>query len=257
MNKILVEKDNIQNINNSNFSIKDNVITFKKSGEYYIEYINCKKTNIIFNIEENIMIKLIEYAENLDINIDNIYNLNKYSNLLLFKFYNNKKVTEKIILNLNEQYSKVDYHFSNICSANENYNIVINHNASFTDSYICNKSVTTKDANLSFTIDSILPKGNKKCNLNQETRIITDEDSYGKIEPNMYIEEDDVTAKHGSVIGTFNKDEVFYLMARGIPERDALKLLIQGLIYSNIIVSDEIKARIFNIINEKWRWKYE
>ena len=133
------------------------------------------------------------------------------------------------------------------------YNIVINHNASYTDSYISNKSITTKDANLSFTIDSVLPKGNKKCNLNQETRIITDEDSYGKIEPNMYIEEDDVTAKHGSVIGTFNQDELFYLMTRGISEHDALKLLIQGLIFSNLVITDETRARIFNIINEKWR----
>ena len=253
MNKIIIEKDNIKNINTKDIMIKDNNIIFKKSEEYYIEYINCINPSITFNVEENIMIKLVEYAENESFNLTNTYNLNKYSNLIIFKFYNNKEIEEKIILNLNKQYSKVDYHFSNICSCNENYNIVINHNASYTDSYITNKSVTTNNANLIFTIDSILPKGSIKCNLNQETRIITSDNSYGKIEPNMYIEEDDVTAKHGSVIGTFNEDELFYLMTRGIKEKDALKLLIQGLIYSNLIIPEETRARIFNIINEKWR----
>jgi len=199
------------------------------------------------------MIKLFEYADNQNIKIENTYNLNSYSTLLLFKFYNNKEVLEKIIFNLNKQYSKIDYHFSNICSNKENYNIIINHNASNTESMITNKSITTNKADLSFTIDSVLPKGKINCNLDQQTRIITLEDSNAKIEPNMYIEEDDVTAKHGSVIGKFSDEELFYLQTRGIPESEALKLLIKGLIFSNLIVDLDKRAKIFNIINEKWR----
>ena len=50
-----------------------------------------------------------------------------------------------------------------------------------------------------------------------------------KISPNMFIDLDDVIAKHGSAIGTFKDDQVFYLMSKGINYNDALKLLIKGL----------------------------
>jgi len=42
-------------------------------------------------------------------------------------------------------------------------------------------------------------------------------------------------------------------MSRGIPERDSLKLLIQGLIFSNLKINSDIRTKILNIINEKWR----
>lgn len=253
MNRILVEKDKLNNYQDSNIIIYNNQITFLTSGNYTIEYINCHKLALTINIEKNIMINLFEYADNQNLNLKNTYNLKTYSNLILFKFYNNKEVEEKIIFNLNEQYSKIDYHFSNICSKKEQYHLIINHNASYTESMITNKSISTNNANLSFTIDSNLPKGNTNCILDQQTRIITLEDSFAKIEPNMFIEEDNVEAKHGSVIGKFSSDELFYLLARGIPEKEALKLLIKGFIFSNLLVDLDKRAKIFNIINEKWR----
>ena len=253
MNKIIIEKDKLNNYKDSNIIINNNKITFLSSGEYTIEYINCNNIKLNINIEANTKIKLFEYADNQELKVENIYNLNNYSTLIVFKFYNNKKVLEKIEFNLNESYSKIDYHFSNICSNKEQYQITINHNASQTKSNITNKSVTTNNAELSFVIDSKLPKGNLNCNLDQQTRIITLDDSNAKIEPNMYIEEDDVIAKHGSVIGKFSEEELFYLQTRGIPHNEALKLLIKGLIFSNLIVDLDKRAKIFNIINEKWR----
>ena len=256
MNRIIIEKDNIKynkKNNKKDIIIKDKEITINKSGEYIIEYINCKNNNLTFNIEKDIKVEITEYGVNQKIKNDITYNLNDYSNLTIYKFYNNKELEEKIVFNLNKQYSKINYHFSNICSYKQKYHLIINHNASFTDSNITNKSMNTNDADLTFTVDSNLPKGSVKCNLIQESRVITEKDNNAKIEPNMFIEEDDVSAKHGSVIGTFNEDELFYLMSRGIPERDSLKLLIQGLIFSNLKINSDIRTKILNIINEKWR----
>jgi len=253
MNRILIEKDKLKNYEDSNIKIDNNKITFLLSGDYTIEYINCNNINLNINIEKNITIKLFEYADNQNLKIKNNYNLELNSALILFKFYNNKEVIEHIEFNLNQPYSKIDYHFSNICTNNEKYHLIINHHASNTESMITNKSITTNNADLSFIIDSKLPKGKINCNLDQQTRIITLEDSNAKIEPNMYIEEDNVTAKHGSVIGKFSDEELFYLKTRGIPQSEALKLLIKGLIFSNLIVDLDKRAKIFNIINEKWR----
>lgn len=253
MNRILMIKDKLDDYKDSNIKIENNKITFLSSGDYTLEYIDCHHVNLDITIENNIMIKLFEYAEEQDLKLENNYNLKSYSNLILFKFYNNKEVEEKVFINLDEPYSKIDYHFSNICTNEEKYHMIINHNAKNTESMISNKSITTNNADLSFTIDSILPKGNTSCNLDQQTRIITLEDSNAKIEPNMFIEEDDVTAKHGSVIGKFSDEELFYLLARGISEKEALKLLIKGFIFSNLLVDLDKRAKIYNIINEKWR----
>lgn len=253
MNRILVEKDKLTNYQDEYITINNNTIIFKKSSSYTIEYINCSNINLNIILESNIEVDLFEYSEKVNITINNIYNLNKYSKLNLSKFYDNYNTQEKIIINLNGIYSKIDYRFCNICSTDENYKIIINHNESNTESKINNKSITINNSYLSFTIDSILPKRNLNCLLEQQTRIITLDNSFAKIEPNMYIEEDETEAKHGSVIGKFSNEELFYLQTRGIEEKEALKLLIKGLIFSNLTVDLDKRAKIFNIINEKWR----
>ena len=63
----------------------------------------------------------------------------------------------------------------------------------------------------------------------------------------------DVVAKHGSVVGTVNEDIMFYLMSRGISYNDALKLVIKGYLFSNVINDLNIKARILKVIDMYWR----
>lgn len=74
-----------------------------------------------------------------------------------------------------------------------------------------------------------------------------------KIEPNMFIDLDDVEARHGSVIGTFKDDQVFYLMSKGISYNDTLKLLIKGYLLSKIEVSVDVRIKMMDIIERYWR----
>ena len=69
----------------------------------------------------------------------------------------------------------------------------------------------------------------------------------------MFIDLDDVIAKHGSVIGTFKEDQVFYLMSKGISYNDTVKLLIKGYLLSKIRVNVDIRMKIMNIIDRYWR----
>ena len=93
--------------------------------------------------------------------------------------------------------------------------------------------------------------------MDQTTKILTIGSVDAKINPNMYIEEDSVEAKHGSVISSFNEEEIFYLTSRGIPEEEAIYLLIKGFIFSNLILNMENKAIIYDCINSIRRWIYE
>ena len=102
-------------------------------------------------------------------------------------------------------------------------------------------------------INSNVPKRSNGSVLEQNTRIVTMGDSDAKICPNMFIDLDDVSAKHGSVIGTFKDDDIFYLMSKGISYRDTLKLLIKGFLLSNSVENHEIRKKIIDIIDLYWR----
>ena len=101
---------------------------------------------------------------------------------------------------------------------------------------------------MSFNVDSVLDKGNINCYMNQDTKIISMGDVDASIRPNMYIEEDDVEARHGSVIGRFSDDNLFYLMSRGIRKNDAIKLMIKGFLLSSMAIDEETLARILEVI---------
>lgn len=48
--------------------------------------------------------------------------------------------------------------------------------------------------------------------------------------PELEVYADDVKANHGSAIGQIDKDQLFYLMTRGIPKNEAIRILAKGFI---------------------------
>ena len=160
---------------------------------------------------------------------------------------------EDVNINLNNVSDRIDYNFANIGSGDEKYVININHNCEKTVSYINNKAIALKNSRVSFIVNSRVENDCVKSILDQNTRIVTMGECDTKIQPNMFIEIDDVEARHGSVVGTFKNDQVFYLMSKGISYNNALKLLIKGYLLSKIEVSQDVRMRIMRIIDRYWR----
>ncbi len=50
----------------------------------------------------------------------------------------------------------------------------------------------------------------------------------GDANPILLIDEDDVMAGHAASAGRVNEEQVYYLMSRGIPKREAERLIIYG-----------------------------
>ena len=46
--------------------------------------------------------------------------------------------------------------------------------------------------------------------------------------PELEIYSDDVTCAHGATVGQLDADSIFYLRARGIPEKTAKKILVEA-----------------------------
>lgn len=250
MNKILIGRDKIL-YDSLKVSVSDNVINFLENGLYNIEYENVDYVNYCFSVFDNKKVVLLESSFSNDLIVNNKYIVDN-SNLIINKFYDNNSVVENIDIELYNQ-GEISYKFSNICKNKESYNINIKHNGIGTVSNISNKSLAIDGSELDFVINSIVGKEYVNSILNQNTRIVTMGDCDCKISPNMFIDCDDIEARHGSVIGTFKDDMVFYLMSRGISYNDTIKLLVKGYLFSNLDVNIEFRDKIFNVIDKYWR----
>lgn len=249
MNNIIINNNILEDYSNEYLKIENNSITFLKSNEYNIKYINSTNINLKLIIKDNISINLFIISKDNEIIIDNTYSLGENSNLIISKFYCNKNTNETINVYLNGKHSNFSSNFSNIITNKDYYHLIINHNNDYVKSIISNKCIGCDEAKIDFTIDSILPKGNMNCIMDQTTKVLTLGNVETKINPNMFIEEDSVEAKHGSVISSFNEEELFYLKSRGISEEEAIYLLIKGFIFSNLNLDMENRAIIFDCLN--------
>lgn len=250
MNKILVNRNEIR-CECEGVIVGDNVITFVSDGEYDVEYGLIDKIDIVFRVRGCSVI-IQESSFDNDLVVNNRYEIYN-GKIIVNKFYSNKSVRENISIFLNSIGDRIDYNFSSISRLEEYYEINVFHNCKNTISNISNKAVSLKNSILNFVVNSSVYKECIQSKLDQNTRIVTMGDSNCKICPNMFIDVDDAYARHGSVIGTFKDDQVFYLMSKGISYNDAIKLLIKGFILGNEEITVDLRMRIINIIEMYWR----
>ena len=202
MNNIIIDNKIIDSLDTNIYNLrKDEVVVLNLDNSNYNEY--------TFNLE------------------DNAY-------LIINKVYNEKEVFENITINLNGINSKVDYNFSTKVYNDQKYIININHNNKSTISNVINHGVVMNDAHLLFEVNSTIKKGNSKSKLNQENKIIVMSKNNSVIKPNLFIDEYDVDAVHSATIGKFNKNDIFYLMSKGITKEESINLLIKGFLEGHI-----------------------
>jgi len=65
----------------------------------------------------------------------------------------------------------------------------------------------------------------------QEHCLLLGEDAEVKASPMLYIDNNDVTCSHAATAGRPDAERLFYLMARGLTERDARKLLVTSFVW--------------------------
>ena len=83
--------------------------------------------------------------------------------------------------------------------------------------------------------------------------LILDAASEFDAKPELEIYADDVKCSHGSTSGSIDQDAIYYLMTRGIPKKDATRLLIKGFLFdvAESIQESRIKKLIEKILEEQ------
>lgn len=87
-----------------------------------------------------------------------------------------------------------------------------------------------------------------------EHAILLSKDARSDAIPGLEIENNNVKATHSASVAQINEDQVFYLMARGLSEDEAKKLIIMGFYYPLIkqIPVSHVKIRIKGLTELKW-----
>ena len=130
---------------------------------------------------------------------------------------------------------------------------MVYHNYPKTICNVYNSGVNILDGKLIFTVTNIVPNHITGCVVNQNGRIITLNNNECLINPNLLIEENDVTASHSALIGKVSDEELFYLMSRGINHDLAINLLIKGFLLGGLTISEKRTKEINAIIDQYWR----
>lgn len=265
LNKIKIVDDILTNViiddsievnettKNELFDITSINLIIKKDTSLEIDYSTRKATKIDVKIKvlPGVSFNLREYRFGKNFKIRYQYSLMENSNTEIYKFYDVAGIKEMNIIYLLGINAKINYNFKTIATGCEKYNMTIYHQASNTDSDIKNSGVNINKGNLQFNVSSFVSSGNIGCNINQASRIINLTDNKCQINPNLFIDEYDVSANHSALIGKFSDDEMFYLESRGIDEKTALNLLINGFLTSNM--PSEIGKKITKNIDKYWR----
>ena len=266
MNKIILENDKIKKeeldnsikydlFTNDTFGITSLTLEITKDTSLELNYDFKENTKIetIIIVNKNVNLHLFEKIKGTNAKLRTKYYLKENSNTTVSKFNDIEEIKEYTIIYLEEPKAKIKYNLKTIAQKEENYDILTYHNASETISEINPNGVNIKDGKIKFNVSSFVPNKIIKCDASQNNKIINLTNNECIINPNLYIDEYDVTANHSAWIGTFKSDELFYLMSRGINKQEATKLLIKGFLTNKMEITEEEKELIKNTIDNYWR----
>ena len=226
-----------------------NFFTVKKNSKLVIieKFFNNldSNSNIInfFQVEKNAeVIHLIIQDNEIKSNLQ----LSSYANCMQDSKY------QQIIFNTSKS-SIRNHHYANLLGTNANTKLegvffgcgdqivdnktVINHLKPLCTSDQKYKGVLTDKSKASYLSKTFVDQEAQKTEAYQLSKgILLSENSYFHSKPELKIFADDVKCSHGSTIGPFNQDLLYYCRSRGIPENIATSLLISSF-FSDILSS--------------------
>jgi hypothetical protein len=132
-------------------------------------------------------------------------------------------------IDLIEPYSEVKYITRLEVRENSNNLIKINHQTAYTQSKVDSRYCVTNQNKIHQHTIIDIPKNIKHCQASQSAEILllTDRPQI-RIIPELRVATDNSNASHGVSIHPIRERDIFYLMARGISQTKAIKILKTG-----------------------------
>jgi len=123
-----------------------------------------------------------------------------------------------------------------------------------TDGYILKHGVMRENASSVFNGIGYIKHGGTKSIANQESRVLMlSEHARGDANPILLIDEDDVEAGHAASVGRVDPEQLYYLMSRGISQKEAERLVIHGFLDPVVreLPIEDVKRQLREVIELK------
>jgi len=190
--------------------------------------------------------------------IDNTYvDQQRNSSFTMHTFsFGNELVRNNLNISQNDQFIETTIKGVTIIGDKQHvdHNTLINHNKPNCNSHQDYKGIYDDKSTGVFTGQVMVKKVAQKTNAFQSNNnVLLSDQATINAKPQLEIYADDVKCSHGCTVGQLDKNALFYLKSRGIPEKEATALLMYGFA-NNILESvkiPEIKTRINHIIANK------
>jgi len=231
--------------------IKENVLKKESKKKLFISKnedielnMGVKEASYQIFIQEDVECNLWITGNNSNINIEIIENKNSHVQVSSFLENSNYKVE----IQLNGENSELDFSYSILSKKESSSQITVFHNDSNTKSKVICNGLSYQKAPMILDVNGYIQKSSKNCSCNQDSKILELESSTSEIHPNLYIENYEVEASHSAYIGPFKKEDIFYLESRGIPEKEAIGLLVKSLLLGKLVFNEKQKSELIERI---------
>jgi Fe-S cluster assembly protein SufD len=138
----------------------------------------------------------------------------------------------------------------------QNFTTKVVHFGKHTQGNILNHGVVKDSATTVFNGIGKIEHGASKSDAEQTSRVLMlSEKARGDANPILLIDEDDVMAGHAASVGRVDPVQLYYLMSRGIPKKEAERLVIHGFLAPVVdqLPIEGVKKQLTEVIERKVR----
>ena len=132
--------------------------------------------------------------------------------------------------------------------------VVIDHVVGHNDSKEIYKGILDGKSRSVFHGSIIVREKAAKVNANQvDKNLLLSDEAEADTKPAFWVYCDDVLCGHGAACGQIDEDAIFYLMSRGIPEKEARNILIRAFVSEVVdtISIESVKEHVHGLISDK------
>lgn len=228
-------------------------ITLKENEKSVLEYTEFSDVNLNLSEGSNLLLKLANFGENKEIKITGKIGKNASLAVVFADFSSgNTHILSKI--DLVEEGANCDWHLATLSNKKDNkiFDISFIHLVGKTTASMDNYGVARDESKILFTGVNHILKNAKNSNTKQNAKIIVfDKAASGVASPILKIDENEVQASHGAIVGQLNSDHMFYLMSRGLTRDEARMIITLGYLKPvSSKFSEEVQLKIENVLKE-------
>lgn len=219
-----------------------------------LELLDIDELNLKLENNSNLTLKIANFRSTKSLKITaEVASNSKVS--VIFGDFSKGDVDAKILFNLNEEGAEAYWDLASLSTGDskKTFDVSFIHNVGHTKGIMNNYGVSKDNSEIVFSGVNHIKANASKSETRQNAKIIVfDKESKGHAFPILKIDNNDVIASHGAVVGQLSDEHMFYLMSRGLTQEEAKNIITLG--YLSPIskhFSEDVQNKILSRIEEE------